>query len=578
MDTSDDWASDGPVNADTLDAVMAAVFKDHLDLSLMTLDHVLDNGKEECRAQMKAALAAKKKGKGKTGGALGNYARAMATEQPPSLRDMTPLLYAAAPFSPGASLALSTPTPLSRSSPQDRFIQAMHGHVVAFPQYLPPPPLFARFAEEVLGFVWQVLRNPHLKDQPLPHGMCGTSSFEVALTQIIAQSGPPPPEAAPLAPPPVPSTTQPCPADMDSAVTPQKPKRVKSLHPAPPLTSAASKKHAPAPAVAAPQHCSNTKASDTALKPAAPTADPSSSSSKRRCWRRKGKHTAHSPLRHGIQLTPPAGSSIHANSITPELIQEINTHLRKDVDSDIILESAFDTGTGIFIAASAVPSPSDVACVLKHMRHLLPVSGLVPIKADPTTSYLKVVDVLLVSAEPGAWQLTQRVAFNKALALSPVGSQLSRFTKHAPCFMRTSPCTDTCIAWVDITDTVSGATARTLISKYIAFGNVNCQIRGAAPWPGSALCTWCLKWGHHSSVCRSKGIRCPHCSGPHSAASHDSHAVVTNQDPAARHCVNCSAAKKSKTDHSTMGTTCLFWTHRFDRDWLKRQRVTKKQP
>jgi hypothetical protein len=63
--------------------------------------------------------------------------------------------------------------------------------------------------------------------------------------------------------------------------------------------------------------------------------------------------------------------------------------------SDIILESAFDTGTGIFIAASAVPSPSDVACVLKHVRRLLPVSGLVPIKADPatSTSYLKVVDV-----------------------------------------------------------------------------------------------------------------------------------------------------------------------------------------
>jgi hypothetical protein len=337
MDTSDNWASNGPVDADTLDTVAAAVFKEHLDSSLMTLDHVLDDGKEEHRAQMKAALAAKKKGKGKTGGALGNYARAVATEQPPSSRDMTPLSYAAVPFSPGASSALSTPTPSSRSNPQDRFIQAMHGHVVAFPQYSPPPPLFARFAEEVLGFVWQVLRNPHLKDQPLPHGMCGTSSFEVALAQIIAQSGPPPPEAAPLAPPPVPSATRPRPADVDSAVTPQKPKRVKSLHPAPPLTSAASKKHAPAPAVAAPQHHGNTKAPDAALKPAAPTADPSSSSSKHRRRRRKGKHTAHGPSHRGIQLTPPAGSSIRANSITPELIREINTHLGKDVDSDIIL-------------------------------------------------------------------------------------------------------------------------------------------------------------------------------------------------------------------------------------------------
>jgi hypothetical protein len=55
MDTSDDWASNGPVDADTLDTVAAAVFKEHLDSLLMTLDHVLDDGKEERRAQMKAA-------------------------------------------------------------------------------------------------------------------------------------------------------------------------------------------------------------------------------------------------------------------------------------------------------------------------------------------------------------------------------------------------------------------------------------------------------------------------------------------------------------------------------------------
>jgi hypothetical protein len=302
MDTLDDWASNGPTDDSVLEAVTEAVFKQHLVSLLMTLDHILDNGKEERRAQMKAALAAKKRDKGKTGGVLGNYTQAVATLQPPSSRDTTPLLYAAAPFSPGASFALSTPTPLSCSKPQDCFIQAMHGHVIAFPQYSPPPPLFA---EEALGFVWQVLRNPHLKDQPLPPGMCGISSFEVALAQVIVQSGPPPPEeAAPLAPPPVLSTTQPRPADVDSAVMPQKPKRVKLPHLAPPLTSATLKKRAPAPTVTAPQHCSNTKAPNAVLKPATPTANPSSSSSKRRCWRRKGKHTAHGPSCRGIQLTP----------------------------------------------------------------------------------------------------------------------------------------------------------------------------------------------------------------------------------------------------------------------------------
>jgi hypothetical protein len=317
----------------------------------------------------------------------------------------------------------------------ERFISAFKTKNELFPQH-GPIPVFTALSERVLDFIHLVLTTPALKDHTI-HGPGGISSFEVALTQIIAFTGPHPPEAAAAAPPP-----------------------------------------------------------------------------------------------------PPAQS-----------------------------------------ATRPVPSPPDVACVLKHVCHLLPVMGLVPIKAEPatSTSFLKVVDIPLVAAAPREWQLAQCAAFNKALALSPVGSQLSRYIKHAPRFMRTSPHADTCVAWVDISDTISGATAKMLVSKCVAFGNANCQIQGAAPWPGSTLCTRCLKWGHHSSVCRSKGIRCPHCGGPHSAASHDTQAEAVNQDPAARRCVNCSAAKKSKTNHSATDTTCPFWEHCFDWDWLKRQRVAKKQ-
>jgi hypothetical protein len=344
MDTSDDWASDAPVDKDTLETVSAVVFKEHLDSLLMALDHVLDDDKQARRSQLKASLWAK--GKGKTSAAPGNYAQAAASSQPPLSRDTTPLSYVATPFSPGASLALSTPTLSSRrasSGPQDRFLKAMHDHVTAFPNYSPPLPLFFRFAEEVLGFVWTVLRNPQLKDAiPPTQGMCGLSSFEVALAQIIAQTGPPPPEAA-LPPPPAPLAMRRRPADVETMVMPQKSKRVK-FQLAPPINPAASKKRVPAPAVAAPPRHDNTKAKDTALKPVTSTANPPSSLSKRRRRWHKGKHTAHSPLRRGIRLTPPTGSSILAKSITPELIWEINAHLGKDVDptssSSLLLISA----------------------------------------------------------------------------------------------------------------------------------------------------------------------------------------------------------------------------------------------
>jgi hypothetical protein len=200
------------------------------------------------------------------------------------------------------------------------------------------------------------------------------------------------------------------------------------------------------------------------------------------------------------------------------------------------------------------------------------------VQPDPHQSRPRHIDVLSQGCRcttPREWQLMQRSAFYKAIALSPVGSQLNSFIKHAPRFMRTSPSADTCVAWVDISDTVSGANAKTLISKYVTFGERNCQIRGAAPRPSSALCARCMKWGHHSSICRAKGIRCPHCGGPHSAASHDSLATAKGLDPATRHCVNCTATKRKKNAHSATDTSCPFWEHRFDRAWLKNQKGTR---
>ena len=143
--------------------------------------------------------------------------------------------------------------------------------------------------------------------------------------------------------------------------------------------------------------------------------------------------------------------------------------------------------------------------------------------------------------------------------------------QEADGFMRTSPHADTCVAWIDISDSVSGRNARDFIGKHVFIGGRNCQIRGASPRPGSALCTRCQRWGHHAAVCRSKGIRCPHCAGPHSADSHHAAALAMKQDPDARSCANCTASKKVKRAHSTTDTSCPFWNHRFDRDWIKKQ-------
>jgi hypothetical protein len=182
--------------------------------------------------------------------------------------------------------------------------------------------------------------------------------------------------------------------------------------------------------------------------------------------------------------------------------------VKDDVSSDLVLEFAMDVKVGIFISAARVPSASETACVLKHVRRLIIIPGILPIQsaAITSTTYLKVIDMPHIPAEPRVWLTTQRAAFTAALRSSPIGSDLDRYIKHAPRFMRTSPHTDTCVAWLDISDSVSGSNARTFIGKRLIVGRRECQIRGAAPQPGSAQCTRCMKWGHHSGICRSKGI------------------------------------------------------------------------
>ncbi|KAF7762582.1 hypothetical protein Agabi119p4_9175 [Agaricus bisporus var. burnettii] len=289
--------------------------------------------------------------------------------------------------------------------------------------------------------------------------------------------------------------------------------------------------------------------------------------------RRQGKHTAHGASRRAIILTPPADSPVTAASFTPEVINNLNHLLKKDVKSDVILTHASVEGNGICIAASRVPSPAEISFVLKHIRRIFP-SPNVPIAHSPitSTSYLKIVDIPHVPASSKEWALKQYEAFTNALNKSPVGASLAKLIKHKPRFMRASPHSDLCWAWVDIHDTVAGSNARRYISKFISVSGVNCQIKGARPHSGSVHCARCQRWGHHSDQCRAKCVRCSLCSGPHTEANHFKCVDAKRVD--VRQCANCTAAKRpaDKRSHSsTDSKVCPFWKNRFDRAWLKRQ-------
>ncbi|EKM78564.1 hypothetical protein AGABI1DRAFT_92831 [Agaricus bisporus var. burnettii JB137-S8] len=416
----------------------------------------------------------------------------------------------------------------------------------------------------------------HLRSFFSPAVEAPASAVDAPATRVNPRDAPPQADSAKSKPPKKKVRVEPAPSDVTPPATaplmevdePAAPLSASGKAPTTPLPIPSSKR-APPPTSAAPV---------SFRAPSAPRK------------RRQGKHTSHGALRRAIILTPPADSLVTAASFTPEVINSLNQLIKKDIKSDVVLTHASVEGKGICIAASRVPSPAEVAFVLKHVRRIFP-SPNIPISHSPitSTSYLKIVDIPHVPASSKEWASKQHEAFMSALNKSPVGASLAKLIKHKPRFMRASPHSNSCWAWIDIHDTVAGSNARLYISKFISVGGVNCQIKGARPHSGSVHCARCQikgarphsgsvhcarcqRWGHHSDQCRAKCARCSLCAGPHSEANHFKCVDVKRVD--VRQCANCTAAKHpaDKRSHSAMDSkVCPFWKNRFDRAWLKRQ-------
>jgi hypothetical protein len=213
-----------------------------------------------------------------------------------------------------------------------------------------------------------------------------------------------------------------------------------------------------------------------------------------------------------------------AYTFDPVLLNRINVLLDKDLKvPDLMITAAFDIGLSVFLDTTRVPSPAETTFVLKHVRnHFELPEGSKPITttSPKSTSYLKVVDIPISDPKSKVWLQPTRDLLKASLWASPVGSSLLDALSHVPRIMRVSPHSDTCIAWIDIEDSVSGTWSKKFISKFISVSGVNCCISGARLHSGSIMCTWCQRWGHHHSKCRRQGVRCPLCGGPHLEASH----------------------------------------------------------
>ncbi|EKM74130.1 hypothetical protein AGABI1DRAFT_95854 [Agaricus bisporus var. burnettii JB137-S8] len=311
----------------------------------------------------------------------------------------------------------------------------------------------------------------------IPTVVAPAPAVEAPVPRVVPRNAPPQAESAKTKPPKKKSRVEP--ASSDVIMTPSDPEPVRTETSALPLQGL--KRFEPKTSKRAPP-----PASAPAVSFAAPSAARKAS--------RRHRHTTHSAKRRGIKVTPPPGLNITAASFTPEVINDLNAHIKRDLNyqTNLQLTHAMVDGNGVYLAATHVPTEALTAFVLKHIRKHWP-SPQAPITSDPitSTSYLKVVDVPHITADPKEWYAKQNEAFINALKVSPVGAELTKLIKHKPRFMRASPHSDSCWAWVDIHNTASGARARAFINKVVNVSGVNCRILGAKPHSGSVLCSRC---------------------------------------------------------------------------------------
>jgi hypothetical protein len=230
-----------------------------------------------------------------------------------------------------------------------------------------------------------------------------------------------------------------------------------------------------------------------------------------------------------------------------------------------------DQNGSVFLDTICIPTTSETAFVLKHVRSRITIpEGEKPIITTPQylTSYLKIVDITITNPKAKDWVKTTTALLESSMALSDI-------LAHVPCIMYISPHSNSCIAWVDINDSITGTSAKKFLGKSINISGINCRIAGAHPHSSSVLCTWCYRWGHHHSQCRREGVCCPLCGGPHHEDSHVS--MVAAAKVEARHCMNCTSSKREKCNHSALDRQqCPFWAQCFNREWLKKQFPAKK--
>ena len=143
--------------------------------------------------------------------------------------------------------------------------------------------------------------------------------------------------------------------------------------------------------------------------------------------------------------------------------------------------------------------------------------------------------------------------------------------------IKVSPKSDMTIVWINIWNVQSGKNAKMLINRCFNIGNFIVTIRGANMNPGVPWCKNCWKWGHTTFSCKIQGAKCIKCNGLHKSEHHWEFGWCCKANPKinplrletkkGEPCPHSFKCPNCHGDHQADSNLCLFWRHRFNKEW-----------
>ena len=256
-------------------------------------------------------------------------------------------------------------------------------------------------------------------------------------------------------------------------------------------------------------------------------------------------------------------------------VANLNRQLR-NAKTDTLVDHIRSDNNGITIVTNKVTQQSDLSIIDQYMKNSNDINSLQveDSRLPKLKLYLKIISILFYPHANLQDKLTL-TDIKMILCQNHIFDNVTLASK--PRIIKVSPKSDMAIVWIDIWDIQSGHNAKMLINRCFNNDNYIATIRGANMNPGVPQCKNCWKWGHSTFSCRVQGAKCIKCNGPHKSEHHREFSwcckgnaklnpprLETKKGEPCPHSFKCS---NCKGDHQAGSNTCLFWRHRFNREW-----------